>query len=353
MPSSSDGRSEPGRPRASVLGAFLEGWRRTLRAPALTLGVLAVTFLTALPLGVVLQDRLETHFGSSLEAERALSSWNAVWTSEFEAQASGFTRTFTHEILGFGGTLAALSAFADAMPLDPGIAVVVAGYVILWMFLSGGVLDRLARGRPVRASAFFSACGGYFPRFLRLAVVTGPCYWALFTLLHPWLFVTIYDRWTRDETAEHRVVVIRVGLYLVFLGALAAVNIVADFAKVRFVVEDRRSMISALGASLRFIRRRAFRVSALYVLNVLAVLVILRLWMQTAPGVAAPTWLVLLAGQIYLVARIWARLAFMASEIAFFQGELAHAGFTARPEPIWPESPAVEAIRNLRGMGDR
>jgi hypothetical protein len=38
----------------------------------------------------------------------------------------------------------------------------------------------------------------------------------------------------------------------------------------------------------------------------------------------------------------------MASEVVFFQGELGHARFTAAPEPIWPDSPAVEAIRNLR-----
>jgi hypothetical protein len=37
----------------------------------------------------------------------------------------------------------------------------------------------------------------------------------------------------------------------------------------------------------------------------------------------------------------------MASEVVFFQGELAHAGYTAAPLPTWPDSPAVEAIENL------
>jgi hypothetical protein len=38
----------------------------------------------------------------------------------------------------------------------------------------------------------------------------------------------------------------------------------------------------------------------------------------------------------------------MASEVVFFQGELAHASFAAGPEPIWPDSPAVEAIKAPR-----
>jgi hypothetical protein len=41
------------------------------------------------------------------------------------------------------------------------------------------------------------------------------------------------------------------------------------------------------------------------------------------------------------------QLGFMATSIAFFQGQLAHAGYTAAPVPTWPDSPAVEAIANL------
>jgi hypothetical protein len=50
---------------------------------------------------------------------------------------------------------------------------------------------------------------------------------------------------------------------------------------------------------------------------------------------------------VYLVARIWARLAFMASEVVFFQAELAHAQYAAAPEPIWPDSPSADGIASL------
>ena len=37
----------------------------------------------------------------------------------------------------------------------------------------------------------------------------------------------------------------------------------------------------------------------------------------------------------------------MAAEVVFFQGELAHATYTAAPLPTWPDSPAAEALENL------
>ena len=51
-------------------------------------------------------------------------------------------------------------------------------------------------------------------------------------------------------------------------------------------------------------------------------------------------------GQVYILARLWVKLTFWASATALFQARLAHAGYVARPEPAWPDSPAAEAIRS-------
>ena len=319
-----------------------------INAPALTIGILLATFLCALPMALVMKDSIERHLADSIEADMALSGWNTTWAAEFSAQSSGLAGTFTHEILGFGGTMAMVSDLFDNVELTREMQIAVAVYIGLWIFLSGGVLDRLSRGRPVRVAAFFSACGVFFLRFLRLAVVIGTAYCVLFRWVHPFLFGTIYDRFTRDMTEERDAIVLRGVLYLIFALALMVVSLVADFAKVRAVVEDRHSMLGALGASLRFIRRRSFRVAGLYLLNVIALLVILRLWLQVAPSAATAPWLALLIGQMYLLMRVWAKLAFMASETVYFQGELAHAGYTAAPDPVWPDSPAAEAIGTLR-----
>jgi hypothetical protein len=178
-----------------------------------------------------------------------------------------------------------------------------------------------------------------------VALIAGVAYWAAFTWLHPFLFDRLYDRWTADLVTEHQAAVVRATLYGVFAAVLMLISLASDFTKVRVVVEDRRSAIAAFSAAMRFLRRRPIRVLALYGLNILAALVLARLWLQIAPLAARPDWIVLLAGQVYLVARIWARLGFIASELVFFQGDLAHAQFTAAPDPVWPDSPAVEAIQ--------
>ncbi len=334
-------------PRATALGALLEGWRRTLRAPAITLGVLAALFLMALPLGLALRGMLAEHLGSSIVSDRAAWGWDAGWAAEFGAQAQGLGRTFTHEILGFGGTLSTIGGFFDAKPLPPVVAGAAAAYAVLWIFLSGGILDRFARARPVRTAAFFAACGVFFWRFLRLGVMVGAAYWALFAWLHPYLFGTLWNGWTRTITTEREAQAVRVGLYLVFAASLAVVSLIADYAKVRAVVEDRRSMVGALGASLRFVRRRPFRVFGLYLLSAVASVIVVRLWFTAAPSAWASVPVAFLLTQMYLLLRVWSKLAWMAGEVVFFQGELAHATYTAAPLPMWPDSPAAEAIENL------
>src|SRR6187402_1544125 len=107
----------PSSPKTPILGAFLEGWRRVWRAPALAVGALAASFLLALPLGLVMERALKTHLGSSVEGEAAAAGWNAGWAAEFGAQAQGVGQTFDYQFLGFGGTLAILSGIADRVAL--------------------------------------------------------------------------------------------------------------------------------------------------------------------------------------------------------------------------------------------
>ncbi len=342
MPSSSDPRP------AGVLASWIDGWRRVLRAPAITLGVLVATLLTALPLALIVGDRIESDLGPSREAASVADGWNAGWAAEFGARAQGVARTFTHEIVGFGATVATASRFADAESIEPAIASAVAVYLALWMFLWGGILDRFARQRPIRAPAFFAACGVFFWRFLRLALLVGPVYWVVLSVVHPLLFGTLYDWWTRDLTVERDAVMFRAGLYGIFFGILALVGLVADLARVRAVVEDRHSMIGAALAALRFVRRRLVRLSGLYLLHVLALALVLLAWLAAAPGATVSPAVAFLLTQMYLLLRIWTRLALAAAEVSFFQGELAHASYAAAPLPMWPDSPTVEGLRNLR-----
>jgi hypothetical protein len=218
---------------------------------------------------------------------------------------------------------------------------------LVWIFLTGGILDRYARDRPTHAHGFFAAAGVFFFRFARLAVLQWSVYALLFAQVHPWLFDRVFVALTRDMTVERTAFFTRVALYAAFGIVLAACNLVFDFAKVRAVVEDRRSVLGALGAALRFVRDNAGAAVALYAINVLTFVATLAAYAVIAPGaggVGLSMWIALAIGQVYIVARLWVKLVFWASETALFQSRFAHAGYVARALPAWPESPAAEAL---------
>lgn len=333
----------------SALSAFRDGVRRVNKAPHLVLGMFLVTLAIALPLSLALRGMIEAHLGPSLEAETLASGVNSGWWQEFSAQAAGLGTTFVPSLIGFGAVLDNLSGFLDNQPLAATIAGVTIAWMVIWSFLSGGVLDRFARSRPTRTAGFFAACGTHFWRFLRLGIIGWLVYAFLFQTLHPLLFEDAYPRLIRDVTAERRAFGLRLGAYALFGGALLFLTMLFDFARVRIVVEDRRSAVGALLASVRFVRRNGGNVVALYLLNGAAFVLLIAVYAVAAPGaprsglhMAA----VLLLGQVYILARHYLKLLFYASEIALFQRALAHAEYTSSPVVVWPDSPAVEAITN-------
>lgn len=327
-----------------MIAAFTDGLGRVRRATWMVAGLWVSTLLVALPPAIVLHGMIADHLGASLMAEAASTGVNFDWWNEFLAQAAGLGQTFVPAILGFAAVLDNLSRLADNRVLSSALAGLVAAQILISLFLAGGVLDRLARDRALGAAAFFSACGAWFFRFLRLGVMAGAAYWFLFTYVHAWMFDTLYVNWTRDLAVERTAFFVRVGLYAAFTSAVCAVNLVVDYAKIRAVVEDRRSMVGAFVAGARFVIRDAAQTGMLYLLNVTAFLAVLGAYFLTAPGASSGLGAFAI-GQLYIVLRVVVRLQFTASQTALFQSRLAHAGYVARPAPAWPDSPAAEAMR--------
>jgi hypothetical protein len=330
-----------------ILNAWRDGWKRVLHAPAIVFGVLAMTILLALPLALTLRGVLQAHLGRSATAQAVADGVDYDWWQEFASQASGLGATFTPSIIGFAAPLDNIGSVLDGLPEILPITAALAAYLAGWAFVSGGVIDRYARQRKTRAHGFFAAGGVFFFRFLRLACVAGLVYWFLFAHLHDWLFGDWYPDLTRDMDTERRAFAVRAAFYTVFGALLILANIVFDYAKIRIVVEDRRSVLGGLTAALRLLARRPGATFGLYALNALSFGVLLVVWRVIAPGVTGSgigMWIAAGAGQLYVLARLLLKLQFIASQTALFQASLAHAAFTATPPVSWPESPAAEAI---------
>jgi hypothetical protein len=332
--------------------AFSDGIRRVNRAPVILASVFLVTLVTALPMAAVLRETLRAHLGHSLAADQAVRGVNYQWWTEFSAQSSGFARTFTVSVIGFAAVLDNLSEALHPESRPAALLWLGAGYLLLWLFLEGGIIDRYARNRPTRSYGFFTACGACFVRFLRLAPIIAVIYYLLLRYVYGWLFDDLYPRLTRDLTVERTAFMLQFGLLAVFGLLLAAVTVVFDYAKVRAVVEDRRSMIGAVAAGVRFVRRNIGAVAGLYFLNGLLFVAVLALYFVVAPGAGsagALMWLGFAVSQAYLLARLWVRLVFFASEVSLFQARLAHTGYVASPAVRLTEPPIVEQLTSTSG----
>ena len=330
-------------PAMGLIAAFVDGLNRVKRAPWLVIGLWLSTLLLAMPLAMALHEMLGAHLGASLAAKDAAAGVNYDWWNEFLAQTSGVGATFLPSVLGFAAVLRNISTVADVNAVPTVIVSAVAANMAVSLFLLGGVLDRLARDHAIGPAAFFSACGTFFFRFLRLGVIAAVVYGTLFSRYHGWLFNDLYPALTENVTVERTAFFIRVGLYAAFALPLFFFNILFDYAKIRAVVEDRRSMIGAIVASWRFIKRQPIAVWALYKLNAVLFLIVIALYYLAAPGGTANL-SAFAIGQLYIVLRVIVRLQFAASQTALFQSRLAHARYVARPIPKWPDSPAAEAI---------
>ncbi|HUQ51577.1 MAG TPA: hypothetical protein VM692_05110, partial [Gammaproteobacteria bacterium] len=329
------------------LSALADGIRDVGRAPIILLCVYVVTLFTALPFTALMRGSIASHLGNSLAADEAARGFNYRWLIEYQSQAGELGRTLRTTVIGFAAVLDNLSALIDNETRPASIVWIGAAYLLLWLYLTGGIIDRYARNRPTRSHEFFTACGVYFVRFLRLAPLIAAAYFVLFAYVHPFLFNGVYSTLTRDVTAERTAFFYRLALYALFGVMLIAVNVTFDYAKVRAVVEDRRSMIGAVLAGVRFIRRNLPTVVSLYVINGLMVLVVLFVYAVVAPGIggtAPRLWLGFLVSQIYLLGRLWVRLVFFASETSLFQATLSYVGYVASPAAPIPEPPIVEKL---------
>src|SRR6266851_319877 len=295
-------------PEMTALGAFRDGVGRVNRAPAVLLGVWLMTALSVLPIALAQTANPNPRpVRLVVDVQRDIGH---RWLRELNRYTSG-------PGVDLGSTLGVALRhpirFTSNLTAGMAGAGVPAAFLIQWLFIAGGTIDRYARDRPTRAHGFFAACGVFFFRFLRLGLVMAAAF-------------LVVSRYLRQP--------------VVSAVALASCRFVFDYAQVRAVVEDRRSMLGALRAALSFIRRNWMAAIVLYAVDCAVLAALVGVYVTVGPGPVGSAWSIL-PSQAYVLARLWITLIFWSSEAALFQGRLAHAGYVARRAPVWPDSAAA------------
>ena len=319
-----------------------------VRFPLGLLGLLLATSAVTLPAAAALAWSIEDQLGDSLTASTVAAGVDLRWWEEFvgpERVADSFSPTII-------GGAAPVSTYADLLDGN-GPPVEVLGALTLgllvWMFLSGGLLDRYARRRRIgRARVLRRVWRVLLP--LPAARPAGrPGLWVAAGAGARVVLRHVYPWMTRETNVERTAFLWRVIFYAIWLAPVLLVNLVVDYAKVRAVVEDRHSVIGAVVAASRFVLRHPAAVAAVYGVNAVIAAAVLLAYILVAPegrGGDRRLVSVLAVGGAYLLARLAVRLAFLASAMALLERKFAHAEYTAPPLPVWPDSPAAEAIEN-------
>ena len=325
-----------------ALGAFLDGIRRVAAAPLLLCLMYGVALAVALAMGSLAPAVGSTGVDSVRATGGGLvgvadKTQLPPLTPEIVTTTGGGLVGVTHAVgVDFSGlaVVVALGSLITGWPQAGAVGLAFAA-MALWTFLAGGALDRLARQQWVGSLGFLAACRHHFWPLVRLALLAGALQWALFGVLRPWLSGAPPGASATGPGSGACGDAAWLAVNGLFAAGRAGIGLVVDYARVRAVVEDRRSAIGALLAALRFMARRPAAVAGLWALNMVLLALILAGCALVAPtavgfGRIGP----FLVGQVYTAAHLFATLVAWASQTAYFQDQLAHPSYVARARVI-------------------
>jgi len=184
-------------------------------------------------------------------------------------------------------------------------------FVVLFAVVAGGAIAYLHAPRPAPFLAQLGAtCGLFAGRFTRLLVLQGGLFWLLSRLAAP---VPIADRGGPLPWIE-------VGGAVITLTLVAAIF---DYARVRTVARDSRSMLIELARSAAFFLRNLPRTLALELLLLLAAVAAAYLAILLDSGLRAlvmDSTAAAVAGQALVIVLLWLRLVAWGAMLSLYQG---------------------------------
>jgi len=308
-----------------MIRALLGGLGDALSSPRQLAVLWLALLLVALPAGVLIEESINASIGASRVDESLREGLDLSWLSEYGSRARGLERSVQPSIVGRGAVFDNLESwFSGALFLDTRTVAFGAAYALIWLFLLGGVIDRFARRERKFVMAPFMAAGArFFPRLLRLTVISGVLYFGIYRFAR-WLFPWI-ERLMKDVTVERQVLFANLAGACVVVALLGLVNLVFGYAKIAVVYEGRRSSLGALMRALRFVAGRPGKAIGLYLALALVACLVIALYALLAPGPGQSTAVgiafAFLVGQLFLVARLALRLTFFSAQLRLYESE--------------------------------
>ena len=322
-----------------MIAALRQGLLAVVRNWGLVLLLLAVNLVLAGLLAAPLAADMEQELRNKDAAGGMMYGFDYGWWSEWHDRQQGPGTSFGPEIFGIGfafrnldlllkgalpGALFARAEENGEPVLDPMVLALGGLYVLVQLFLTGGVLGVLRApqgGWTLRG--LMHGSGFYFGRMVRLAAVSLLALWALFALYFP--LASWMDGLSRDAVSERAAMAWSLGRHAALLLAILFLNMVNGYAKVMIVVEERSSALLAWVSAFSFCLRRLLRAGGHYALVAVAAVLLLMVW-KLLDGAWTTTGYVtqfftLLLFQLFLFARLFLRVGLLGGQLALYRAQ--------------------------------
>ncbi len=320
-----------------MIGGLLEGFRALRRSWGLVVLLWVANVLLAAILAVPFVGAMEAELEGRGAGRTMMYAFDYDFWSEWSERQSGWTRGFGPDLFGKGllaknldlalrGELPARAFVSPKERSERGTDAVILGlgiaYMLLQAFLTGGVLGvlRSAQGHW-KLRSLLHGSGFYFGRMVRVGILALLAVWLVFQLYAP------VARWLEDHAREsvsggtaHIWLLAR---YAGLLGALLLAHMVASYAKVIVVLEERSSALLAYLSSLSFCVMHPIRTAGHTLLILVGAVALFAAWslLDTAwVTTGYKTQLVAAAlGQSMLLGVIGLRLAWLGGQLSIYR----------------------------------
>jgi hypothetical protein len=183
-------------------------------------------------------------------------------------------------------------------------------YAFVVLFVTAGIVQSFLSDERLGMMRFYQACGAFFWRFVRVALVTAVISWPI--LLAAGAIRGVLTRAADNASTIRPGIYVGLITFLLVLIVGLALRLWFDAAEFEMVSEDKRSAFRSFGAATKRISGHFAGLLARYVIvaiiAVVGVAVLLLLWNQLPPGAVFPAFVIGQVIALWCVAmRLWQR----------------------------------------------
>ncbi len=194
-------------------------------------------------------------------------------------------------------------------------------YSLIIIFLTAGVYWLFFSKTEFKLSEFFSRCGNYFSRFLKLYSISFLFYFGCIILFL--VLMGLKSTLTEDSISEVWPLIftfVNVGILVMLV---AMVMMLFDYAKVILITETHTGMFSAISEAAMFFMMNFFKTIGIYLLYILTTILLFVILKFINSFILTDTFFTIsiffVLSQLFVFLRQYLRLALFGSIIIYYQ----------------------------------